>query len=498
MKADITTRAELIDALRTAAELEHQLMAQYLFAVYSMKRYTWEGLDAVQLERVRRWSSSIALIARQEMEHLGLALNLLSSIGGTPSFTRPNMPQRADYYGAAGIKLELTRGNLETIQRFQRFEAPDPLTKKLKPEEPVSQKEARRWCRDKDETVTSRAQLDGLLTSKANAHAMRVAAASPALPGGAPVLEFGWASVQELYEAIRSGFTLLSGELGERNLFVGRPSLQIFGGPSSPQYGTMNDLNQYGLDVIGVTDLASARQAITMILEQGEGISVNASYLRWTHFCLFTGIRNDMEEFDLGELGARPVVRNPMTMLHPDVCPADEVTLLTNAHTIQVSKIFNQSYELMLLLLLYLYSDNVKSQTQVNSLMDAAFFPLMTMFIRPLAEILTELPAFRGPREKTKDGMRNAGPGFELNGDVLLFPALHATWDLFQERFDTIVALYGELLRDGDPWIDIAGQRESGFERSRIWRRLEYMQSNMQRLAADWRANWLNIGITTQ
>src|SRR6185436_20965822 len=108
MHQPISTRAELIDAQRVAAELEHQLMAQYLFAVYSRKRYTYEGLEPVLLERVRRWSSSITLIARQEMEHLGLALNLLSSIGGTPSFTRPNMPQKADYYGQSGIRLELT------------------------------------------------------------------------------------------------------------------------------------------------------------------------------------------------------------------------------------------------------------------------------------------------------------------------------------------------------------------------------------------------------
>lgn len=259
----------------------------------------------------------------------------------------------------------------------------------------------------------------------------------------------------------------------------------------------MDDLNQYDVDLIGVTNLASARQAITMILEQGEGISVNPSYLRWTHFCLFTDIRNQMEKHALGELAARPVVRNPMTSLYPDV-ERSEVTLLTNPHTIQVSRIFNESYELMLLLLLYLYSDNVKTQKEVTSLMDAAFFPLMTMFVRPLAEILTELPAFKNPREKGPDGMRNAGPGFELNGDVLLFPTLDATWDLFQERIDSIVVMYDELLADGDPWIDYPGQRETGFDQSRIRRRLEYMRSNMQRLAADWRAKWLNIGITTQ
>lgn len=482
MAREITTRAELTDALRVASELEHGLMAQYLFAVYSLKRYVWEGLDAVQLEYVRRWSSSITLIARQEMEHLGLALNLLSAIGGTPSFSRPNMPQRADYYGhAAGIELTLTRGDLDTIKRFQRFEAPDELTHGLAPGEPVDQERARRHCHRKDASIASRADLTTYLASKS----------SRPILAGAPVLQFHWASVQELYLAILRGFENLTASLGEKNLFVGPHHLQIYGGPNSPLYpGTMNDLNQYGLDLIGVTDLASAREAITMILEQGEGVDVTPSYLRWTHFCLFTQIRQEMEELGLGDLAARPVVPNPMTMLHPDVCPVDEVTILTNHSSRQVAKLFNDSYELMLLFLLYLYSDNVKTQDQVGQMMDAAFFPMMTMFVRPLAEILTEIPAFANPEE----GSGNAGPGFELNGDVLLFPSIGATWDLFQERIDAIDAGYDALLAQGDPWIDLPGQREPGHEHSRIYRRLDFTRSNMRRLSLDWRNRWENIG----
>jgi len=481
MANEITTRAELIDALRVAAELEHGLMAQYLFAVYSMKRYTYEGLDPVQLERVRRWSSSITLIARQEMEHLGLAFNLLAAVGGTPSFTRPNMPQRRDYYGKAGIKLTLTRGDLSTIKRFQHFEAPEDLLKTAK-DGVIDQEAAEAWCQRKDMEIDSRADLTDLLGKVAlKKHA-------PPLLQGAPVLSFGWDSVQQLYETIRDGFEHLDKKLGKSQLFVGKPSLQLFGGPSSPQHGTMNDLNQYGLDLIEVKDLASARQAITMILEQGEGVVVNASYLRWTHFCLFTKIRREMEEFGLGDLAARPVVPNPMTMRHPDVCPEDEVTLMTDPASVAVARLFNGSYELMLLLMLYLYSDNVRTQEQVNALMDAAFFPLMTMFVRPLAEMLTEMPA--------GDGLANAGPGFELNGDVLLFPTLWATWDLFQERFDALVRGFDELLAGGDPWIELPGQREEGFTTSRLWRRLEYMRTNIRRLAEDWRANWLNIGRT--
>lgn len=484
MHQPISTRAELIDALRVAAELEHQLMAQYLFAVYSLKRYTYEGLEPVLLERVRRWSSSITLIARQEMEHLGLAMNLLSSIGGTPSFTRPNMPQKADYYGQAGIRLELTRGDLDTIKRFQRFEAPDELVADLKPGEEVDQAKALRWCqREKKKTrrvAGSRAEMMAKLEQ-------------PRLEA-APITSFGWSSVQELYQTIYTGFETLSREMGEPTLFVGRPSVQIFGGPGGRQpVGSMDDLNQYGVDLIGVTNLASAKQAITMILEQGEGIAAKPSYLPWTHFCLYTGIRADMEEFDRKGLAARPVVNNPMTRLYPDV-QQDEVTLLTDPVTIEVAKLFNGSYELMLLMLLYLYSDNVKTQAQVNGMMDGAFFPLMTMFVRPLAEVLTEMPAFN---EKPRKGrLTNAGAGFELNGDVLLVPSIDATWDLFQERIDVLVAGFDALLRDGDPWIDLRHQKEDGYKTSRIRRRLEYMRSNMQRLAFDWRAKW-NIGFTT-
>jgi len=121
-----------------------------------------------------------------------------------------------------------------------------------------------------------------------------------------------------------------------------------------------------------------------------------------------------------------------MVRRQPDVTVPDEVTLIRNADTRAVAELFNQSYEVMLLLLLYLYGDQVRTQEQVNSLMDAAFFPFMTMFIRPLAEILTELPIENDPNV-------TAGPGFELSGDVVLLPNLPETWTMFQERIDPLV-----------------------------------------------------------
>ncbi len=339
MESEISSRAELIDALRLAAELEHGLMAQYLFAAYSLKRYDYEGLAPEQLERVRRWASLITLVARQEMEHLGLALNLLSAIGGTPSFSRPNMPQPSGYYGAACIKLTLTRCDLETVKRFQRFEAPDELAHTGAPEcterapEPIDQKKADNWCGRKG------------VGREAVAAKLKAPTAGGLLKG-APHIDqlYGipYRSVQELYEKIANGFERLTEKMGERKLFVGKTVNQIFGGPSSPQHGTMNDLNQYGLDIISVNDLASAKQAVRMIVEQGEGIRVPPSYKPFTHFCIFTRIRGEMEEHGLGEKGARAVVPNPMTVRQPDVPPTEKVSLIDNPHTLEVAKLFNQ------------------------------------------------------------------------------------------------------------------------------------------------------------
>src|SRR5690242_6702270 len=86
---EIATRSDLIHALTEAAELEHALLLQYVFAGLSLKQRPDEGLTATQAELVRSWKTTIELIARQEMAHLGTVCNLLSAIGAAPHLTRP-------------------------------------------------------------------------------------------------------------------------------------------------------------------------------------------------------------------------------------------------------------------------------------------------------------------------------------------------------------------------------------------------------------------------
>ena len=453
---EIHTREELIQVLGIAAELEHNLMCQYLFAAYSLKRSTDEGLTEVQVERARRWGSAITMVARQEMEHLGIALNLRSAIGGVPYLSRPNFPQRLDYYGKANIKTELTPFSADTIRRFQEFEKPIG-------EVPPG------WCDMPPEAAR-----------EFRRKALRNAPGAPLMAGRTRLQPhpFTFDSVQALYLGIELGFQNVAAKIGEKTLFIGPPDAQIWGGPGSPYEGSMDDLNQYDIDLVPVRNLKTALAAIGIILEQGEGIAAPPDYVKYTHYCQYTQILHELE-YD-GFDAARPVVANPLTAMHRDITAPDEVHLITNPETLEVAVVFNRTYELMLVMMLFLYGHHHKKPGEAHSFTDAIFFPLMTMFLRPLAEILTELPAFPDPLAG------NAGPGFELPNEIVALPNSADLWGFLTERFDELTwdLRHLSLLKPGRTSSAIAS-------------RLRYIGDNMERLAKDWRDNWTDVGRTS-
>ncbi len=465
---NIRTREDLLDALSVAAELEHLLLCQYLFAAYTLKRSPGEGLDQVQLSKAREWGSSVTLIARQEMEHLGLVMNMRSSIGGEPYFKRPNFPQKLDYFGRSELKQTLTPLERDTVARFRFFEQPHPAPGADYCQAPRSATDAERAARLGELHAVER---DGGFFPEPE---LLASATARRRDGALGAVSFS--SIQDLYLQIWLGFFVVAAELGEQALFDGDPNRQIWGGPGSPYAGSMNDLNQYGVDIVGVTDLASMSFAVFEILFQGEGLFAPKSYVEHTHYCLFSAILAEMDARP-GLVVCRPVVQNPLTRMHPDISAPGEVNLIERPETLELAVLTNALYELMLYLLLVLYGAENLTPAQRVALTDAAFFPLMTMFIRPLAEILTQLPAF-----ETRPG--NAGPGFELSAPELRLGA--AKLDpigFIQRRLDSAVAAFGALsildMRDRYP---------------AIVERLRYIGENLGRLATDWRLGFTNVG----
>src|SRR5215203_2467294 len=125
IRGPIKTKPQLIAHLQEAAEIEQQLMVQYLYAAFSMKKRPDERCNAAQFEAVRRWASTLLMVARQEMEHLALVNGLLSAIGAEPYFARENIPLQSPYY--LGAQLGAERGEAAEVQPcdvpflFERF-----------------------------------------------------------------------------------------------------------------------------------------------------------------------------------------------------------------------------------------------------------------------------------------------------------------------------------------------------------------------------------------
>src|SRR5437763_7155658 len=119
-------RGQLIYLLREAAELEHGIMCQYLFAAFSLKQSTDEGLTSEQLEAVGRWRRTVLEVARQEMLHLSLVQNLLTAIGAAPHLGRPNLPSPARYF-PAGVELALVPFGERALRHFLFLERPEGM-----------------------------------------------------------------------------------------------------------------------------------------------------------------------------------------------------------------------------------------------------------------------------------------------------------------------------------------------------------------------------------
>lgn len=115
-----------------------------------------------------------------------------------------------------------------------------------------------------------------------------------------------FATVGHLYQSVKLGLRDLSQRLGERQLFVGQPELQV-----GPDIVSLPGL-------CAVTDLASACRAIETIVEQGEGSQADTAD---SHFRRFISIRAAHERL-LAERpdfrAAHPAAHNPVMRRPPD------------------------------------------------------------------------------------------------------------------------------------------------------------------------------------
>ena len=110
--------------LESAAEIEHALLVQYLYAKFSLKQPD-ELSDPAQKQAVDSWIGTLRGVARQEMGHLMTAQNLLLSIGMRPNLEREDFPPQKDLYP---FKMHLEPLSQRSLAKYVAGESPADAT----------------------------------------------------------------------------------------------------------------------------------------------------------------------------------------------------------------------------------------------------------------------------------------------------------------------------------------------------------------------------------
>jgi hypothetical protein len=183
----IPHREGLVFTLGKAAELEHLIMCQYLYAAFSLKEREDEGLEAEHLPTVQRWRRELLGIAAQEMLHLALVQNLLAAIGAAPRLARPNVPL-PPYAYPAGLQVAMLPFGETALRHFAFLERPEGMD--------VSDAEGMQALAMAEELAHDEEDEIG------------------------PHLQ-DFATVGHLYRSIEDGIDYLAERMGEERLFIG-------------------------------------------------------------------------------------------------------------------------------------------------------------------------------------------------------------------------------------------------------------------------------------
>ncbi len=369
--------------LAEAAQLEHMIMCQYLFAELSLKEGAGEGLTGEQAEAVERWRKTLRGIAVEEMLHVALVANLMTAIGAAPAFGRPNFPQRSGYF-PSGVQLDLLPFGERALRHFLYLERPEGMERQdaegfvpvAPPRDPV----------DADEL----------------------------LPRGQ---EF--TTVGHLYRGIADGLRGLAERLGERAVFVGSPRAQataeLFRWPQ----------------LIAVTDLASALAAVEEIIEQGEGARGDWRQAHYGRFLAVWEEYHALRQRDPSFEPARPVL--PAYTRQPFDIPTPQ-PIITDSLAHHIGELAALGYEMVLQMLVRFFTHTDETDEQLRTLIGAAI-GLMAGVLRPLAASLTTLPVGAAHPGRT------AGFTFEMYYTMgNLVPWREPAWALLYERMSLLVA----------------------------------------------------------
>jgi chromopyrrolic acid synthase len=393
----IDTRKELVVALRQAAELEVAVMLQYIYAAYSIPNYV-TGREYLQRGLWTPEQLNLACgdgqetgnygmrgvlleISHEEMIHFLLVNNILMAMGEPFYPASPNFGE-INRYCPIDVDLALEPLNANSIHRFMRLEMPDFLAEEL-PED-----------RDMEDPIADQLHRYG--------------------------------SLSELYRQIRQAIETIP------DLFLTKK------GPSGGEHHLFlrDDFNQHHPHYqLQVEDVKSALFAIDVITEQGEGCDANSPKFDRSHYQQFRQMAAALAQQQFAsDNSSDPVVWNPAypALRNPTLHSKDySATVVTAAETAIVMQICDESYFIMMQLMVQHFGLMPNGSLRRSKLMNAAI-DIMAGMVRPLGELLMTMPS--GKRGRT------AGPSFNMITPPVYIPRPEIAYQAIAQRFEKLSA----------------------------------------------------------
>jgi CDGSH-type Zn-finger protein/uncharacterized Fe-S cluster protein YjdI len=392
------SRETLVHQLYEAAELEHNLMCTYLYAAFSLRSGTEEGLSAAEADATARWRRAILKVAVEEMGHLTAVWNITAALGASPRFGRLNFPLDPGSL-PANVVVRLAPFSEAVLQHFIYLERP---------------------------TCSSEPDGDGFkpefLFTRGDAR-----------PRVTP-MPIDYETVGAFYEMLSKNLAAFVARVGEKEAFCGDRNLQI----------SRKEIDFQGCDPVICS--ITALKAFDAIVSQGEGASKENED---SHYCRFIEIREELRtlratnpDFQPAHPAAvNPVLRRPVR--------AGARVWLENEETAATVDLANTAYMLMLRLISHSYL--LSRPHPAKALCIDLGLGLMRA-MSPLAERAARLPAGRSNPDC------NGGMSFSALRDAAPLPPGVSAGKFFLERLRELAAGAVVLAANGDARVTQASR----------------------------------------
>jgi ferritin-like protein len=377
--------------LHAAAEIEHALLVQYLYAAYSLDTAGGSGtaIPGGAAVTIGGWRNKIVTIAKEEMGHLLTEQNLLRFIGGPLTFERGDFPLHSALYPFPLSLRPLTKTSLATYIAAEMPASPVP-------------------------------EIGDIIARATNAE------------GGVPVNRVGVL------------FDTLIGIFSDETRLT---DADLRGQTAPNQADAASWLASGHLIVRTIANRADAVSALQAIADQGEGSANPPAGAPLSHFDRFLAIYHDFPET---ESAAEPpwnptssIPDNPSTAATPDPHPAVERGRITDPVTRLWAQLFNVRYRMLLidlehsLLLPGLFADGSGNPTLRGQLCADAFQQMRGDAFSGLKGIAGKLTTRPLKQTAGPDDPKHAGPPFELPYTLALADGEYGRWRMHLALLDT-------------------------------------------------------------